>query len=86
MRIFAAYVHGQASALHALKLAGPMGADMPVAPRGEEQSHGTELHPYARTGGPQQDPDMPDWLWDIFGQDNLAPGGAGGQYGAETIG
>lgn len=81
-----AYDHGRRAALRALKLAGPMGADMPVAPRGEEQSHGTELHPYARTGGPQQDPDMSDWLWNLLGQDNPAPGGAGGQYGSETIG
>lgn len=80
------YRRGRAAALRALKLAGPMGADMPVAPRGEEQSHGTRLHPYVNTGGPQQDPDMPDRLWDLFGQDNPAPGGAGGQYGSETIG
>lgn len=68
------------------KLAGPMGADIGVAPRGDEQSHGTETIPYPSGRRETTDHDKIDRLWDLFGKGREAPGGTGGQYGTETIG
>ena len=49
-------------------------------------THGVQKAYYPAAQRPQQDPSMPDWLFDLFGKDKEAPGGAGGQYGTETIG
>lgn len=87
-----AHDRGRVEALVRFKLAGPMGANPGVMPKGEEQSHGTESVQYPQ--GHPSDPtsaahgDMPDWLWDIFTSydGNVAPGRADGSYGQETIG
>ena len=80
----AAYDKGKKAAFARFKLAETMGADYGVAPRGEEQSHGTAEIPY-QGRGQTTDPDMSQWLWDIFGEGREAPG-AVGEYGTETIG
>lgn len=81
------YNKGKKAALGYFKIAGPMGADYGVAPSGrEEQSHGTTETAYPNGRRETTDPDMSQRLWDIFGKDKEAPGGAGGQYGTETIG
>ena len=78
---------GAAAAIAHFKLADTMGADYGVAPSGDEQSHGTDTVTYAPSRGHEnQDPNMPDWLFDLFATDRQGPGGAGGQYGTETIG
>lgn len=83
----ASYAKGKKAALAHFKLADTMGADYGVAPSGrEEQSHGTAEIPYPNGRRETADPDMSQWLWDIFGEGKEAPGGAGGQYGTETIG
>lgn len=84
---------GARDALLRFKLAGPMGADSGVMPKGDEQSHGTDRVQYARkdTPDPSQTPSwwrdvMPDWLWDNFtSYDNIGPGRAH-EYGQEVIG
>jgi hypothetical protein len=86
-----AHHRGTAAALQRFKLAGPMGADVGVMPKGDEQSHGTDRVQYARrdpTSVPNgQDPNMSAWLWDNFTTyDNIAPGRADGTFGQETIG
>ncbi len=79
------------------KIAGPMGADSGVQPRGVEQSHGTERIQYAKRetpndGAPAQEAgaavsNMPDWLLDNFTTyDQIAPGRADGTWGQEVIG
>lgn len=89
MTLTASYRAGADAARIALKLAGPMGADIKVQPKGDEVSHGTERVQYA----PQPDgtsaarADMPDWLWDNFtSYDQMAPGRADGTFGQEVIG
>jgi hypothetical protein len=90
MSLRAARSAGVASALARFKLSGAMGASPGVAPRGDEQSHGTERlqypsrSPASAPGG--QDPNMPDWLWNVSDVDHLAPGRADGTYGQEVIG
>lgn len=90
MSLAQAWRQGTRSALARFKLAGPMGADIGVQPRGDEQSHGTERLQYpARppTSDPDgQDPDMSSWLWNISDIDHLAPGRADGSFGQEVIG
>lgn len=85
-----AHSRGVYSALVRFKLSGAMGAPISVQPRGDEQSHGTAQHQYpARSPASSpnsQDPDMPDWLWNISDIDHLAPGRADGTYGQEAIG
>lgn len=85
-----AHNQGVQAALARFKLSDAMGAPPGVAPRGDEQSHGTERHEYparSPTSAPDgQDPDMPDWLWNISDIDHLAPGRADGTYGQEVIG
>lgn len=84
---------GKDAALARFKLAGPMGADSGVMPRGEEHSHGTDSVQYARRE-PEAGPadasraNMPDWLWDIFTTHDrgMAPGRADGTFGQEVIG
>lgn len=82
--------NGVLSALTRFKLSGALGASPGVAPRGDEQSHGTDRHQYpARppTSDPNnQDPNMPDWLWTVSDINHLAPGRADGTYGQEVIG
>lgn len=72
------------------KTSGALGADVGVAPSGDEQSHGTQRNQYpARSPATDpngQDPNMTDWLWDISDIDHLAPGRADGTYGQEVIG
>ena len=86
---------GARDALSRFKLAGALGADAGVMPKGDEQSHGTERIQYAqRDAGPSETTEgsaaasnMPDWLWDLFTTyDRTAPGRADGSYGQETIG
>lgn len=81
---------GTRAALARFKLAGSMGADVGVAPRGDEQSHGTERVQYpARAPGSDpdgQDPSMSSRLWDVSDVDHLAPGRADGSFGQEVIG
>ncbi len=81
---------GVRAALARFKLSGAMGAPPGVAPRGDEQSHGTERHQYpARSPASDpnnQDPDMSDWLWTVSDVNHLAPGRADGTYGQEVIG
>lgn len=48
----------------------------PLAP-----SHGTERHYYPAGAGQQQDPDMPDWLWNLVSDPEQMSGG-----GEEVIG
>lgn len=90
MSLLAAHRRGVASALSRFKLSGAMGASPGIALQGDEQSHGTDRHQYpARSpaSAPDgQNPDMPDWLWDISDIDRLAPGRADGTYGQEVIG
>lgn len=90
MNLAEAYRRGQANALARFKLAGPMGADVAVAPRGDEQSHGTELRPYPERQSSDpvdgQRPDMPDWLWNLSEYDRIAPSRADGTFGQEVIG
>ncbi len=85
-----AYDQGRRTALARFKLSGAMGASPGVAPRGDEQSHGTYRHQYpARSpvSPPNsQDPNMPDWLWNISDINHLAPGRADGTYGQEVVG
>lgn len=89
-----AHSRGALAALRAFKLAGPMGANAGVQPRGDEQSHGTERVQYAKRTNGQPTPDessttagsMPDWLWNLFNYDTQAPGRADGSYGQEVIG
>jgi hypothetical protein len=91
-----AYNQGVRTAFTRFKLAGPMGADMPPGSMG---AHGTDFKiPYPP--GKKHEPntntddsaaetrseDRNDRLWNISDIDNLAPGGAGGQYGEEVIG
>lgn len=90
MRVKKAFENGHRAALTRFKLSNAMGANPGVAPQGDEQSHGTERHQYP-TRSPAsipdgQDPDMPDWLWNISDIDHLAPGRADGTYGQEVIG
>jgi len=93
-----AYWDGQRSALLLFKVAGALGADVGVAPRGPEVSHGTQRTQYALRG-PQRKPDsedlgssaeanQSDWLWDNFTayDGEMAPGRADGSYGQEVIG
>jgi hypothetical protein len=90
MSLVREFRQGAKSALVKFKLAGPMGADIGVAPRGGEQSHGTERLQYpARSPASNpdgQDPDMSSWLWDVSDVDRLAPGNADGSFGQEVIG
>lgn len=84
-----AHARGRLEALRRFKLAGPMGADVGVAPRGDEQSHGTEAVPYTPKNPSAPDgqvPSMPDWLWQLSEYDSLAPGRADGTFGEEVIG
>jgi hypothetical protein len=93
-----AYTRGVCAACTRFKVAGPMGSDAGVQPKGPEWSHGTASNEYALRG-PQHKPDaedgtssaeanMTDWLWDNFTSydDNMAPGRADGSYGQEVIG
>lgn len=93
-----AYAQGARAAYVRFKVAGPMGADIDVQPKGPEWSHGTANIEYALRG-PQRKPDseddsstaeanMSDWLWDNFTSydDDMAPGRADGSYGQEVIG
>jgi hypothetical protein len=90
MSLRGAHRDGVASALSRFKLSGALGAPPGVAPRGDEQSHGTDRHQYpARSPAStpdSQDPDMPDWLWTVSDVGHLAPGRADGTYGQEVIG
>jgi len=90
MNLRAARRSGVESALARFKLAGAMGAPAGVQPHGSEHSHGTTRLPYPpRSPGSDpagQDPNMPDWLWNISDIDHLAPGRADGTYGQEVIG
>lgn len=87
-----AHDRGARAALVFFKIAGPMGADIAVQPRGPEVSHGTEAIQYARRDAGPLAPasaaraDMPDWLWNLSSYDRQAPGRADGSYGQETIG
>lgn len=83
-----AHQAGRDAALRRFKIAGPMGADYGVAPRGDEQSHGsadTAYAPRAPTDPSQPPTSMSDWLWAMSEHDRLAPGAAS-EYGSETIG
>lgn len=91
-----AYNSGMAAALARFKLAvdirpGTLGGDTGVAPRGNEQSHGTQLNAYPPQLGGSMAPTAVDGqhnsdaLWNISHYDNLAPG-AVGEWGQETIG
>lgn len=90
MSLVRACRRGAHSALVRFKLAGPMGADIGVQPRGDEQSHGTERLQYLTrspaTDPDGQDPDMSSWLWNISDVDHLAPGRTDGSFGQEVIG
>ena len=84
-----AYETGARAALAQLKLAGPMGAEPGVQPKGPEQSHGTARiqYPPQQEGTSATRANMPDWLWDNFTTyDRMAPGRADGSYGQEVIG
>jgi len=85
-----AQASGTRSALVRFKLAGPMGADIDIMPKGDEQSHGTDRFQYQQRSPVSppngQDPDMSSWLWDISDLDHMAPGRADGTFGQETIG
>lgn len=92
-----AYMRGANAAAAHFKIAGPMGADAGVQPRGDEVSHGTERIPYAKRETPSDGnrsdtagsavSNMPDWLWDNFTTyDQIAPGRADGMFGQEVIG
>jgi hypothetical protein len=84
----AAYVHGSNAAQAHYKLAGPMGADIGVQPKGPEVSHGTASNPYPvqATGTSAARAGMSDVLWDRFTtHDRMAPGSADGSFGSETI-
>jgi len=82
----ASYEKGKKAALARFKISDTMGADYGVAPSGPEQSHGARTIPYADTGRRETaDPDMSQWLWDVFGEGKEAPGNVSG-YGTETIG
>lgn len=52
------------------KFAGPLG-----------RAHGTERNYYPASGREQQDPDMPDWLWNLISDPEQTSGG-----GEEVIG
>lgn len=90
MSLRAARRAGIVSALARFKLSGAMGAPAGVQPRGDEHSHGTArllYPPRSPASNPaSQDPNMPDWLWNISNIDHLAPGRADGTYGQEVIG
>lgn len=90
MSLWSARIDGVASALARFKLSSAMGASLGVTPRGTEQSHGTERLQYpsrSTTSDPgEQDPNMPDRLWNVSDIDHLAPGRADGTYGQEVIG
>ncbi|SRR6266542_93220 len=94
------YSRGVAAALRRYKLAdGTLGADYGVAPRGDEQSHGTRLNQYPTRGA--SNPSLgseqqfttnahgkdygTDFLWNLTSYDHLAPG-ATGEFGQEVIG
>jgi hypothetical protein len=84
-----AYMRGANAAAAHFKIAGPMGADIGVQPKGDEVSHGTERtqYPAQREGTTAARANMPDWLWDAFTTyDQIAPGRADGSYGQEVIG
>ncbi len=94
-----AYNSGVQAALARFKLAGTLGADYGVGPKGTEMSHGTDRFMYPPQAGANPAPgepfdprqrlraeDQSDFLWNISEYDRLAPGGAGGQYGQEVIG
>jgi hypothetical protein len=95
-----AYQSGVAAALARFKVAdGTLGADYGVAPRGPEQSHGTQLNEYPVRAG--SNPELrrdrqfttsthgkdygPAFLWNLSTYDDLAPG-ATGEFGQEVIG
>jgi len=92
-----AYNQGVQAAIARYKLADTMGA---TPPPGSVETHGSNFSlPYTpRTSdnpaaGDPYDPaaqinteDRIDKLWNISDIDHMAPGGAGGQYGAEVIG
>lgn len=85
----AAYDQGARAALATLKLAGPMGAEPGVQPKGPEQSHGTARvqYPAQQDGTSAARASMPDWLWDNFTTyDRMAPGRSDGTFGQEVIG
>lgn len=89
MKASAAYAAGARGALARLKLAGPMGAEPGVQPKGPEQSHGTARiqYPPQEQGTSAARANMPDWLWDNFtSYDRIAPGRADGTFGQEVIG
>jgi hypothetical protein len=94
------YNSGVGAALARFKLAdGTLGADYGVAPRGEEQSHGTRLNEYPLRRGDNSAPGDAyqftsrahgkdygsDFLWNISKYDRWAPG-ATGEWGQEVIG
>lgn len=91
-----AYNSGVTAALSRFKLAldvspGVMGADPGVAPRGDEQSHGTTLLPYPFKTSPHDPSVQPaknqgtDFLWNLSTYDKLGPGMTG-EWGQEVIG
>lgn len=90
MNLRFAHHNGVNRALTRFKLSSAMGANPGVQPRGVEQSHGTERlqypakSPAAEPNG--QDPNMPDWLWNLSDINHLAPGRSDGTYGQEVIG
>jgi|JI10StandDraft_1071094.scaffolds.fasta_scaffold291201_3 hypothetical protein len=89
MTLRTAYERGVRAAYATFKVAGPMGADVSVQPKGDEVSHGTARtqYPAQAEGASAARADMPDWLWDHFTTyDKLAPGRADGSFGQETIG
>ena len=84
-----AFWNGMMDAHRRFKLAGPMGADAGVQPKGSEVSHGTARtqYPAQAEGISAARADMPDWLWDNFtSYDQIAPGRADGTFGQEVIG
>lgn len=74
MTLRAAYARGARDA------AAKLGTEVMPAP-----AHGVDKAYYPAVNRPQQDPDMPDWLFNIFGEGKEAPGNVSG-YGTETIG
>lgn len=84
------YNYGVKAAMARFKLAGPMGADVGVAPRGPEFSHGTALNQYplasSNVAGQMRADNATDSLWNLSEYDRLAPGTSGSSYGQETIG
>lgn len=70
----------EARAKGARDAAAKFGAEVMPAP-----AHGVEKVVYPAVDRPQQDPNMPDWLFAIFGEGKEAPDNVSG-YGTETIG